>query len=127
LANSFNDNTMGGDYIGSDLVELSTGFDFVKAVIDVAMGIKPKIEIINNNHSGAHYLFPKPGKIIKIIDNSKNYHDIVKTEIYVKEGDIIPEIKESNQRAACFVYKTELRRFTEEGVLQFETLSLCNK
>ena len=124
MANSFNDNTMGGDYIGSDLVELSTGFDFVKAVIDVAMGIKPKIEIINNNHSGAHYLFPKPGKIIKIIDNSKNYHDIVKTEIYVKEGDIIPEIKESNQRAACFVYKTELRRFTEEGVLQFETLSL---
>ncbi len=29
---------MGGDCIGSDLVELSTGFDFVKAVIDVATG-----------------------------------------------------------------------------------------
>lgn len=29
---------MGGDFIGSDMVEISTGFDFVKSVIKVAMG-----------------------------------------------------------------------------------------
>lgn len=29
---------MGGDCIGSDLVQLSTGVDFVKAVINVALG-----------------------------------------------------------------------------------------
>jgi len=29
---------MGGDFIGSHLVELSTGYDFVKGVIDVALG-----------------------------------------------------------------------------------------
>lgn len=34
---------MGGDCIGSSLVEMSTGFDFVNAVIDVALGIEPKI------------------------------------------------------------------------------------
>lgn len=32
---------MGGDCIGSDLVRLSTGYDFVKMVIDVAAGNKP--------------------------------------------------------------------------------------
>lgn len=32
---------MGGDCIGSDLVQLSTGFDFVKMVIQVALGEKP--------------------------------------------------------------------------------------
>ncbi|MBO5364681.1 MAG: ATP-grasp domain-containing protein [Clostridia bacterium] len=32
---------MGGDCIGSDLVQLSTGYDFVKMVIDVACGKKP--------------------------------------------------------------------------------------
>ena len=32
---------MGGDCIGSDLVLLSTGYDFVKMVIDVAVGKKP--------------------------------------------------------------------------------------
>jgi len=34
---------MGGDCIGSDLVPLSTGYDFMEMVIDVACGKKPKI------------------------------------------------------------------------------------
>ena len=33
---------MGGDCIGSDLVELSTGYDFVAAVINCAMGLEPE-------------------------------------------------------------------------------------
>lgn len=32
---------MGGDFIGSDLVFLSSGYDFVKAVIEIALGQKP--------------------------------------------------------------------------------------
>lgn len=32
---------MGGDCIGSDLVQISTGYDFVKMVIDVAVGKEP--------------------------------------------------------------------------------------
>lgn len=35
---------MGGDCIGSDLVKLSTGYDFVGMVIDTACGRKPKLE-----------------------------------------------------------------------------------
>lgn len=34
---------MGGDFIGSDLVRLSTGVDFVQAVIQIALGQKPDI------------------------------------------------------------------------------------
>ncbi len=34
---------MGGDCIGSSLVELTTGVDFVRAVIDVALGNKPEL------------------------------------------------------------------------------------
>lgn len=34
---------MGGDFIGSNLVELSTGVDFVRAVIDVATGVQPDL------------------------------------------------------------------------------------
>ena len=34
---------MGGDCIGSSLVELTTGIDFVKAVIDVAIGKEPEL------------------------------------------------------------------------------------
>ena len=35
---------MGGDCIGSDLVALSTGVDYVTAVIDVACGRAPRLE-----------------------------------------------------------------------------------
>lgn len=35
---------MGGDCIGSDLVRLSTGYDFTKMVIEVACGQKPSFE-----------------------------------------------------------------------------------
>ena len=35
---------MGGDFIGSDLVELSTGIDFVGAVVDCALGVAPDLE-----------------------------------------------------------------------------------
>lgn len=35
---------MGGDCIGSDLVRISTGYDYVRMVIDAAMGIEPVFE-----------------------------------------------------------------------------------
>lgn len=35
---------MGGDCIGSDLVQISTGYDFVNMVIDVACGMEPSFE-----------------------------------------------------------------------------------
>lgn len=35
---------MGGDCIGSDLVEISTGYDFVKMVLEVGLGKKPSLE-----------------------------------------------------------------------------------
>ncbi len=48
---------MGGDFIGSSLVELSTGYDFISAVIDVAMGIEPKYEKSERRYAGVHFVF----------------------------------------------------------------------
>lgn len=45
---------MGGDCIGSDLVPLSTGYDFVRMVIDVACGKAPDFEKIHKG--GAAYI-----------------------------------------------------------------------
>lgn len=38
---------MGGDYIGSDLVRLSTGRDFVRMVIDTALGRAPDLTVLS--------------------------------------------------------------------------------
>ena len=49
---------MGGDCIGSDLVYLSTGNDFMKMVIDIACGNEPEIkETPDNNSAEIHFLF----------------------------------------------------------------------
>ena len=40
---------MGGDFIGSHLVQLSTGFDFLKGVVDIALGNEPDMT------RGPHY------------------------------------------------------------------------
>ncbi len=41
---------MGGDCIGSDLVQLSTGYDFVKMVIDVACGNAPDFTVAKKTY-----------------------------------------------------------------------------
>ena len=46
---------MGGDFIGSDLVELSTGVDYVRAVIDTALGERPALT--HKAHSAAAVRF----------------------------------------------------------------------
>lgn len=50
---------MGGDLIGSHLVELSSGVDFVKAVIQIALGEKPVIQKTASRASAVRYVFNK--------------------------------------------------------------------
>lgn len=54
---------MGGDCIGSDLVRLSTGYDFVEAVIDVALGIKPPAaDRLTKRHAAVRFIFSDDDK-----------------------------------------------------------------
>ena len=49
---------MGGDCIGSDLVYLSTGNDFMKMVMDVATGNKPNVlDCPKNNNVTIKFIF----------------------------------------------------------------------
>lgn len=58
---------MGGDCIGSDLVKISTGYDFVKMVIDVACGKAPDFTVNTKRKVGAiKFIFSK--KDIEIIN-----------------------------------------------------------
>ena len=48
---------MGGDLIGSSLVRLSTGVDFVRLVIETALGKKPEIVFGEKQNAGIRYIF----------------------------------------------------------------------
>lgn len=60
---------MGGDFIGSDLVRLSTGYDFVKGVIEVALGeFEIPLKTINK-HSGVYFLCKETDHLKSVIEN----------------------------------------------------------
>lgn len=47
---------MGGDLIGSSLVELATGFDFVKAAIDIALGNAPELTMNQRGYAAIRFI-----------------------------------------------------------------------
>ena len=95
---------MGGDCIGSDLVRYSTGFDFVRAVIQVACNEEPDFETICKPQSvEVRFIFNQndiaelerlkknePQKILQIVD----YHP-----------EKIGHITDSSNRAGCYIIK----------------------
>ncbi len=60
---------MGGDNIGSSLVKLSTGYDFLDAVIDVSLGIKPRQKKTKASCAGIRFVFSDED--IKVLDTIK--------------------------------------------------------
>lgn len=61
---------MGGDFIGSSLVHLSTGVDFVRAVIQTALGEEPDLAIDLDGHpAGVRFVFTRDD--IEVIDQLK--------------------------------------------------------
>lgn len=103
---------MGGELIGSDMVYYSTGYDFVKGVIEISMGYFNGVEKLISRKSGVYYVLPGAGKVKEIIDNSDKYPEIKKVEIILSEGDIIDKVIDgAGKRSAVFVYADENKKF----------------
>lgn len=92
---------LGGDFISTELTHLSTGIDMVAAAINVALGIEPDLSV-KEEPKGAciRYFCPKPGILISV-SNTEVLDDphVYKKEIYVHEGDVIPEVTSSLSRS----------------------------
>ena len=91
---------MGGDFIGSDLVEISTGIDYLKLVLEIALGKKvdlSKIIIKNENISAVKFFFDKND--IKNIE--KKYKENIK-EIFIK-NNFEKVTNSSNRNGYCIL------------------------
>lgn len=95
---------MGGDCIGSDLVRYSTGYDFVRMVIDVACGYKPNFTQVC-----------EPGPVaVQFILEQEDMERFQKLqteapERILKVVDLHPErigvVTDSSNRAGCYIYR----------------------
>lgn len=74
---------MGGDNIGSALVKLSTGYDFLDAVIDVALGKEPTAQKTKHDCAGIHFIFSQED--IECLEQLKREHPDVLIEADIHE------------------------------------------
>lgn len=93
---------MGGDFIGSDLVQLSTGYDFVKGVIEVALGEFAKPVSTRQTFAGVYFLSAETPYIANYIKKEKCYPFIIKSE---KTKDTLQHITCSSDRSGYFIYQ----------------------
>lgn len=92
---------MGGDYIGTDLTPISTGMDFIKMVIDVAVGNKPCFDIVSQ---------PSPVEVRFILNKSDliDSEDIDPSNLVRKcifDTAFNREVIDSNTRHGYYIIK----------------------
>ena len=99
---------MGGDFIGSNLVQLSTGYDFLQGVIEVALGTFEEPKLTENKHSGVYFLCKETEQLKTIIENNKDYPEIVEAEITDSE---LRNIECSGDRSGYLIYQSKTCKF----------------
>jgi biotin carboxylase len=103
---------MGGDFIGSHMVQLSTGFDFLMATVDVALSqfdINKYKSVPKKPFSGVYYVVANPGKVDRVKNNSIVFPEIVFCEPLSKIGDIIDAwVDGSDKRSGIMVYSSDM-------------------
>lgn len=97
---------MGGDFIGSDLVRLSTGYDFVKGVIDVALDQFEEPVKTLNMCSGVYFLCKETEHLKTIIENWQENPSFVEGEITDTE---LREVTCSADRSGYVIYQSETK------------------
>ena len=94
---------MGGDFIGSDLVYLSTGYDFVRGVIQNALGTFEKPVFGEQAHSGVYFLSKETERLLPYFDE-KDISGIVKRE---QMDNALKTVTCSADRSGYIIYQSD--------------------
>ena len=71
----------GGDEISSKLVELSTGYDYIKGMINVALGYFETPLILSHNYAGIYYLCNQVKERFEFFKNADNQDWLIEKKI----------------------------------------------
>lgn len=95
---------MGGNCIGSDLVQYSTGYDFVKMVIQVACGEKPDFTQVCDPIA-VESVFIFNNEDLKIFNELKENNPSELLKVADLHLEFIDGITDSSNRAGCYIRK----------------------
>ena len=95
---------MGGDCIGSDLVKISTGMDFVKMVIDVACNKKPNFEKVQEPQKAEiKFIFSKEDMDEFEKYSKENSQKLYRVSEFNKEN--FSNVTDSSNRVGYYIIK----------------------
>ena len=92
---------MGGDFIGSDLVQLSTGYDYLKGVIDVALGNFEEPVYGARHFAGIYFLCEETKHLQTIIKEAK-MPQVIRAEI---TDEVLRPVTCSADRSGYLIYQ----------------------
>jgi biotin carboxylase len=95
---------MGGDFIGSNLVRLSTGYDFVKGVIDVALDSFEIPVFSKKCHSGVFFLCKETERLLPFFQNETASLTIIKKEM---TDYLLKSVSCSADRSGYLIYQAD--------------------
>ncbi|MFN0602901.1 ATP-grasp domain-containing protein [Facklamia hominis] len=98
---------LGGDYITSDLVPLSTGVDLTKAVIDGALDREVDLTVKKQDASAVLFFKSKKGIINNIVGISilEKMSEVQSFKFYYKNGDYVTDTTSSSSRLGHIIFK----------------------
>jgi biotin carboxylase len=96
----------GGDFISYNLVELSTGYDYVKGMIEVALNEFKIPRISESKFSGVYFLGKDTEYIQRFIEKNKNLSWV---RLFHIDEAPLKELKKSQDRSGYIVYQSNNR------------------
>lgn len=99
---------MGGDCIGSHLVQLSTGFDFLKMTIETALGIAPSINVVSTpKYAGIRFIFNSED--LQVYYRLKKLRPELIYYFSGLENEITDNVVDSSSRKGFYIISCESR------------------
>lgn len=102
---------LGGDYITSTLVPLSTGINIEDQLLNIALGAEVDTQTGRVKKASAVCFFNFPEGEVKYINpviyEVRNWQGVYSFDLKLKEGDIVNTITSSLNRYGCFIVKSD--------------------
>ena len=95
----------GGDGISYNLVELSTGYDFIRGMIQVALDEFEEPVIRSRKYSGIYFLSENTKEVLNIIRHKK--HAPWMKDYFVNEDKPLNVLRSSYDRSGYFIYQSD--------------------
>ena len=114
---------LGGDYITSHLVPLSTGVNMEKELINISTSIYPKFNILEKASMIKYLDLPKQAKIKKHINREtiiNNFKSVVDFRLMINIGVFPKTIKNSFERHGYFIIQSKELKHLHQLAAEFE-------